>query len=123
VKSVTALWLKRAEHDLRAAELTLEDGMPELCVFHCQQALEKLLKAILMERSPQDRARRTHDLVWLAREVVPDIELAEMEFLRELAEEYVVSRYGDDDVDSNKDLFEYLRHSLEFFSWLHQLLS
>ncbi len=45
----TKAWLKKATTDLRAAELDLAGDPPLLedLVFHCQQAAEKALKALL----------------------------------------------------------------------------
>lgn len=55
-------WLTRAAQDLRAVE-TLMDGkppLPDIAVFHCQQAGEKALKAFL---AWHDRPfRKTHNL-------------------------------------------------------------
>ena len=38
-------WMARAERDQRAARHPLESGDFEACALHCQQAVEKLLKA------------------------------------------------------------------------------
>jgi HEPN domain-containing protein len=124
MKALSARWLRRAEDDLAVAELVLERAHHELCMFHCQQALEKLLKSILIERSPSGRARRTHDLVFLAAAVDATLSEGQFQFLRRLGELYNPSRYGDEDVD-----FEYappeewLRPTKELFSWLRQHLS
>jgi HEPN domain-containing protein len=124
VKQQTELWLRRAAADLDVAQMSFERGHFELCLFHCQQTLEKLLKAILIERSATNMARRTHDLVLLAE--LLNIRLPEESFLflRQLAELYVPSRYGDETVD-----FEYappnewLKQTEDLFSWLRQQLS
>lgn len=58
----TKAWLKKAANDLRAAALDLEADPPLLedVVFHCQQAVEKSLKAFL---TFHDRPfRKTHNL-------------------------------------------------------------
>ena len=59
-------WLRRAQADLRAAELLLAD--PDLprwpAGFHLQQAAEKALKAVLVARGRA--APRSHDLEQLA---------------------------------------------------------
>jgi HEPN domain-containing protein len=59
-------WLARARQDLRAAEVDLQAEPPLLgdAAFHCQQAVEKALKALLAWHS---RAfRKTHDIGELA---------------------------------------------------------
>ena len=60
-----ASWLAKADEDLGAAEVLLSCGKPlhaTVC-FHCQQAAEKALKALVvaLERRPP----RTHDLAAL----------------------------------------------------------
>jgi len=72
LKQATREWLEKAESDVRIARIvfaasTLDDH--QVC-FHCQQAVEKLLKALLQER--EIRFPRSHDLASLA-------ELAEQE--------------------------------------------
>lgn len=66
----THAWLARAASDLRGAEIDLAATPPLLddLVFHCQQAVEKALKAFL---AWHDRPfRRTHDLVELGAQCV-----------------------------------------------------
>ena len=124
MKRETGIWLGRAEGDLTMAELGLGRGLFDQCIFHCQQALEKLLKAILIERSPTSRARRSHDLVLLAEAVELTLSREQFQFLRRLGELYVPSRYGDEDVDFDYAASEtWLLQTKELFAWLRQLLS
>ena len=61
-----AAWLSRAQLDLRAAEVDLAASPPLLAdaAFHCQQAVEKALEALL---SHNDHLfGRTHDIGELA---------------------------------------------------------
>jgi len=58
----TQAWLAKARQDLRAAEVDLaaEPPLLEDALFHCQQAVEKSLKALLCWN---DRAfRKTHSI-------------------------------------------------------------
>jgi HEPN domain-containing protein len=58
-------WLRKAAEDLRGAEIDLTASPPliEDALFHCQQAVEKSLKALL---TFHDRPfRKTHSLVEL----------------------------------------------------------
>jgi HEPN domain-containing protein len=61
-----AAWLSRAQLDLRAAEVDLAASPPLLAdaAFHCQQAVEKALKALLTHYD--HLFRRTHDIGELA---------------------------------------------------------
>ncbi|MBA7576908.1 hypothetical protein ES708_18750 [subsurface metagenome] len=60
-------WLRKASADLRAAEIDLGAQPPliEDALFHCQQAVEKTLKAFLTARDSP--FRKTHDLDELGR--------------------------------------------------------
>jgi HEPN domain-containing protein len=61
-------WLDKADEDWRVAEILLRSG-EELtlpCMFHLQQMLEKLLKALIIARGR--RIERTHDLDRLAQQ-------------------------------------------------------
>lgn len=58
-------WIRKGDHDLGTARITLMH-IPEYLdtiVFHCQQAVEKYLKAFLIFQSISFRF--THDLVYL----------------------------------------------------------
>jgi len=91
-------WMHKAEHDLGMAELALENR-PEytdsIC-FHCQQAVEKYLKAYLVFLDI--RFERKHNLGYLLdlineKEKVPE----ELYDLAENLEDYAVeARYPDD---------------------------
>jgi HEPN domain-containing protein len=61
-----ALWLAKAAEDLAVAHLLIREDFVFPASFHAQQALEKVLKALLVAAS-QD-IRRTHDLDDLAME-------------------------------------------------------
>lgn len=63
----TAAWIKKGRKDLWRAEnaLAADPPDPEDCLFHCQQAVEKSLKAFLVWRDQP--FRKTHDLVELSR--------------------------------------------------------
>ncbi|MDR2591765.1 MAG: HEPN domain-containing protein [Chitinispirillales bacterium] len=58
-------WILLADDDLRAAEIILNDEshLTNICAFHCQQAIEKYLKAYLVEKSVP--LIKTHDLIKL----------------------------------------------------------
>jgi HEPN domain-containing protein len=55
-------WLEKAEHDRLNVELLLGQAKPltDVAAFHCQQAVEKLLKAYLTFR--EHDFEKTHDL-------------------------------------------------------------
>ena len=61
-RQATQEWFTKAEHDLRAAEILVTSAtvLPDVAVYHCQQAAEKTLKAFLFFHHVP--FRKTHDL-------------------------------------------------------------
>lgn len=55
-------WIQKAEHDLQTAEVALDLSRPitDTAGFHCQQAVEKLLKAFLLSKDWDPE--KIHDL-------------------------------------------------------------
>ena len=73
-------WLRRARDDLGAARKLLsgDDPFPATAAYHCQQAAEKALKAIIAGTG--DPIPKAHDLrVLIARCIRIDPSLAELE--------------------------------------------
>lgn len=64
-KKYVLRWCKKAESDLRAVRELLEAKTPltDIICFHCQQAVEKYLKAFLTSQNIE--AGRTHDIGYL----------------------------------------------------------
>jgi len=62
----TKRWLEKAEHDRRSAKALLDQTPPitDVAAYHCQQAVEKLLKAYLVSCGVEPD--KTHDLRVLA---------------------------------------------------------
>lgn len=58
-------WLEKADHDRAGAEAALQHTPPvtDIAAFHCQQAVEKMLKGFLLHL--EQPFERTHDLVEL----------------------------------------------------------
>ena len=88
------LWLERADEDLRLAERILADiDFSASAAFHCQQAAEKMAKAVLVAFRAD--YPRIHDIAELGREVAvihPDLgqQIAD---LSGLTDWYITSRY------------------------------
>ena len=85
-------WLRWAEEDMAAVEVSLNAGLTNVSAYHLQQAVEKLLKALLLSRGWQ--LERTHDLnhlLRLAAEHAP--ELRKFENLCQRASAFLSARY------------------------------
>jgi HEPN domain-containing protein len=72
---VARRWVGKADEDLRAAErlLSLDDSLAAVACFHAQQAVEKLLKALLV--LVDEPFPRTHDLLQLLQRLPADLAL------------------------------------------------
>jgi HEPN domain-containing protein len=124
MKPETAAWLRRAERDLQAADLCLENELLEECIFHCQQALEKLLKSFWIEKADEGFPPRTHDLAGLADPMNLDVSEEQRNFLDDLSEQYMPTRYPDVPMEYTREMAsDYHRKTRQFFEWLRQKLS
>jgi HEPN domain-containing protein len=93
MRRAAQVWLEYAEQDLKSASLILQDpALTSMVAFHAQQAVEKLLKALLEEK--EQKVPKTHDLerlFFLAR-VHWKLSLDE-DKLRLISSLYIDSRY------------------------------
>lgn len=60
MKDETRTWLKYANENLRSAKVLLESGLFNPCLQNIQQAVEKSLKALIVESSL--KLRKTHSI-------------------------------------------------------------
>jgi len=94
-------------------------------LFCCQQAVEKMLKSIIVQRA-DEMPPRIHRLVRLAELAGVAVEEKEMDFLRELSEYYIPTRYPEDVADLALDVKQdkaqwVLTQSREFIQWLSSM--
>lgn len=115
-------WIRYADDDLEAARVLFDAGRYAMCAFHCQQALEKILKATIV-RATKHRPPYTHNLRDLAAHLpellIPD-EIGRI--LRRADPHYRATRYPGL-ADSSEytrvnvqKLFEQTRTAYEWFS-------
>lgn len=66
VRRLAGEWLAKAENDHRAAATLLAntDSLREIIAFHCQQAVEKYLKALLVVCKFNSRELTTSERYW-----------------------------------------------------------
>lgn len=65
-------WIAKAETDLKCAKILFEhDGGNEVVAFHCQQAIEKALKAIILYLYAT--LESGHSLLYLCKKVIEKI--------------------------------------------------
>ena len=92
-------WLHKAESDRDTAKYLLAGRKYGDCSFYCQQAVEKLLKAMIVLQINQ-RPPYTHDLLTLAKKITSlELDEAIINALGKLDGYYAGSRYPLDTVD------------------------
>jgi HEPN domain-containing protein len=70
-------WLTRASHDLRAARIlaAVDNPLLDSAIYHCQQAVEKAVKAWLQSRDdPFPKTHDVEDLLEQAAKLKPDFQ-------------------------------------------------
>lgn len=90
-----AYWLELARLDLESARKSLQGNSFLHCLFGCQQALEKLLKALVVEVTDQSPPR-LHNLVRLAALAGLTLESHHEILLSKLSLEYIELRYPEE---------------------------
>jgi len=92
-------WINFAEADIKSIKKLIEDpSLSQIAAFHCQQAVEKLLKAIIEDRST--KTPKIHDLSKLYGIILDidpriNIEIDE-NVLSEINDVYIDARYPPD---------------------------
>ncbi len=103
MNELTKEWVEKAEQDFSSADLLLHAGevpIPDTASFHCQQCIEKYLKAYLQEHTIE--FERRHDLMPLLKLCASlDEEFEKIRGdLRELDRYAVIVRYPGVSIDT-----------------------
>jgi HEPN domain-containing protein len=78
MKNETKIWLRYAEENLRSARILLDSGLYNPCLQNSQQAVEKALKAVLIEKeSPLRKTYSISELAKMLEEINVDADLDE----------------------------------------------
>jgi HEPN domain-containing protein len=92
MKQTTLEWLSLAEEDLMAAKsLASNVRLCNIAAFHCQQCIEKCLKAFLEEK--ELGTVKSHDLIRLLKLTGLSMNEVDMELLAIINEVYIDARY------------------------------
>jgi HEPN domain-containing protein len=85
-------WLKAANDDLMLISNIIEDpGLTHMVAFHCQQAIEKSLKAALEDQGAE--VPRKHDLLTLKDLLAGSVAIDDEDILESLNSLYIDARY------------------------------
>jgi len=120
-KKIYSKWINFAKDDLKMAEILFENKSYKGCIYHCHQAIEKSLKALLIAKNK--RVRKTHDLADLLKNTAIRCPDELLEFIYRLNPYYNPIRYPDVVVDfplkyDKKSSQEILRLTKDVSKWL-----
>ncbi|MFB6158078.1 MAG: HEPN domain-containing protein [Candidatus Nanohalobium sp.] len=114
MKQESREWLEKGEEDLEAARILAENGSPETCMFHLQQAVEKAFKGLLIER--EEDYSFTHSLQKLDNEAGSPEKFRKM--LQDLDTAYTAARYPDAGETDVEEVDERVEETEELFKWI-----
>lgn len=119
MKNITKEWLYSANSDLQDAGVLFQNKSYKNCVLHCHQAIEKILKSIIVERDY--RLIRIHDLITLVNDAKVKLPKDIMVFIDELNPHYLPAKYPDITFKFNYSKLKVkgmLEKTKEVFKWL-----
>jgi HEPN domain-containing protein len=119
-------WLDIAEYDLETADAMQKSGRYLYTVFMCQQALEKLLKAIHIHQKGEE-APRTHNLSYLFELLDLPENVPYLQTMTRLTAYYIKGRYPTykqklSQILDKKTSQALLNETQEIFRWLKSQL-
>lgn len=116
MKPETEKWLEKAEKDLEDGVFNYENERDEVAGFLLQQAVEKALKALQIERTGEHEFE--HNLVELSRDLVPS---RFDKLMAELTPVYTGFRYPDVDFEL-ENLGDLKERTEELLKWIKKQL-
>lgn len=126
MKSLAKGWMEQAVYDLKTAEAMLKTGRYLYVAFMCQQAVEKILKGIICERTDKTPPY-LHRLEALLRIANISVSQEKIAFLNLLTRYYINARYPEHKQKLAKGLnrktaFALLKQTKEHFQCLKKEL-
>ena len=122
---VVAHWVERAEYDLETAKAMLDTERYLYVAYMCQQAVEKLLNAIIAQQNKENRP--IHNLNRLAEiaGIRNDLNTEQFNFLAELTPYCIETRYGDykeslSEIINEERARQVYKKTQGLFKWLYQ---
>ncbi len=127
MKEKTKTWLELAESDFEFAKSILgNNNRPHYSVHFCHQALEKILKAIVQEKTEED-PKRTHNFKILWEQAHLNLSDKQKLLLLDIMPHYIGTKYPEDIQSLHKTYSqEFVKKILdeteEMFSWFKAYL-
>jgi HEPN domain-containing protein len=126
MSKTSKIWAQKARYDLETAESMLRDGRFIYVFFCSQQSIEKIIKALLADKTGE-MPPHIHNLSRLVEFLGLDLPSARSQFLGELSDYYIQSRYPDEiemegELITKEQAVAVLDNTKEAFLWLPSLL-
>jgi len=125
---IVAHWVERAKYDLETAKAMLDTARYLYVAYMCQQAVEKLLKAMMAYQGKENMP--VHNLIRLSElaEIRDNLNSEQFKFLAELTPYCIEARYGDykenlSEIINKEKAKEVYRKTKEIFRWLYQQIN
>jgi HEPN domain-containing protein len=127
MKPETQLWIEDADYDLESAKEMLESKRYFFVVFMCHLTIEKLLKAVIVERL-NIQPPKIHGLIALATRTALTIPEKHRKLVNELDDMGVITRYPDGrraiaESLTSERVAGFHKRTIGFSKWLKQELS
>lgn len=115
-------WVELSKYDIKTADAMFKSRRYLYVLFTCQQAVEKILKA-LVTKNIKKFPPKTHDLLKLTELSGIDVDEIKKEFLSRLSFYYIETRYPQEIARISKDInkkiaHEYLKNTKALLRWL-----
>ena len=117
-----AEWLVLAETDLGVAKHLYQTYYPkplEIICYHCQQAAEKAIKAVIVSKGAQGGMPKLHDLSFLLDQMKNQLKIPEpyYDYADELTPYSVAVRYPSELLLEDRHAASALAHADELLTW------
>ncbi|MDI3535237.1 MAG: hypothetical protein PWQ82_1602 [Thermosediminibacterales bacterium] len=118
-------WLESSEYDFETANTMFTTGRYNYCIFMCHQAVEKLIKALIIQLN-KNFPPKTHNLHTLLKFVDSNPEKDIETIILKLNPHYMVSRYPDAAGGPSHKMYndeiakEFLEDTKKVLKWLKQ---
>lgn len=124
MKKETREWLKIAKEDKEIAEMTLKTKRYIYAIMFWQQAVEKMLKAYIIERV-NVLPKKTHDIDQLIRQAKLDISELNIANAKEITRAFMRTRYEDlsrQYYSDRKRVEPLIKQAQKIYLWIEELL-
>ena len=122
---IVAHWVERSQYDLDTAKIMLDTGRYLYIAYMCQQAVEKILKALIAqlgkENFPIHNLNRLAEVATISNELTSE----QFNFLAELTPYHIEARYGDykeslSEIINEKKAEQVYKKTREIHKWIYQ---